>query len=59
MVTRLVTTATVEEKVLALQEQKRRLASDIVAENTGGIDMADAQDLLALFERDQTTSHLP
>ncbi|MFW6291573.1 MAG: SNF2-related protein [Spirochaetota bacterium] len=52
MVTRLVTTRTVEEKVLMLQDQKRRLATDLIAEDTGGIDTSDAAELLSLFERD-------
>ena len=51
IVTRLVTASTVEEKVLALQDQKRRLAADLIAENVGGIDMGNVAELLALFER--------
>ena len=51
IVTRLVTAGTVEEKVIALQDQKRRLAADLIAENVGGIDMSNAQEILSLFER--------
>ena len=49
--TRLVTAGTVEEKVIALQDQKRRLAADLIAENVGGIDLSNAQEILSLFER--------
>ncbi|TVQ29005.1 MAG: hypothetical protein EA382_00795 [Spirochaetaceae bacterium] len=52
IVTRLVTAGTVEEKVVTLQDQKRRLAADLIAENVGGIDASNAQEILALFERD-------
>lgn len=51
VVTRLVTAGTVEEKVLELQKQKRRLAADLVLENSGGIDLRSAEELLSLFER--------
>ena len=51
VVTRLVTAGTVEEKVLELQEQKRALAADLIAENAGGIDLGSADELLALFEK--------
>ncbi|MFW5742675.1 MAG: SNF2-related protein [Spirochaetota bacterium] len=51
VVTRLVTAGTVEEKVLELQDQKRVLAADLIAENAGGIDLAAADELLALFEK--------
>jgi SNF2 family DNA or RNA helicase len=50
MVTRLVTAGTVEDKVLRLQEQKRRLAADLIAENESGLSAASAEELLALFE---------
>ncbi|MFW5737396.1 MAG: helicase-related protein [Spirochaetota bacterium] len=48
VVTRLVTAGTVEEKVLELQEQKRGLAADLIAEDTG---VTSADELLALFEK--------
>lgn len=50
MVSRLVTAGTVEEKVLSLQEQKRRLAGDLIAENQNGLSLASAEELLALFD---------
>ncbi len=50
MVTRLVTAGTVEEKVLVLQEQKRRLAADIISEDEAGLAGASPEELLALFE---------
>ncbi len=50
MVTRLVTNNTVEQKVLDLQEEKRRLAADLIQEDQGGLSLASADELLALFE---------
>jgi SNF2 family DNA or RNA helicase len=50
MVTRLVTAGTVEEKVLELQEQKQRLAADLIQENADGLSTDAAEELLALFE---------
>jgi superfamily II DNA or RNA helicase len=50
MVTRLVTNNTVEQKVLDLQEEKRRLAADLIQENQGGLSLASADELVALFE---------
>ena len=50
MVTRLVTAGTVEAKVLELQDQKRRLATDIISENESGLAGASPEELLALFE---------
>ena len=50
MVTRLVTNNTVEQKVLDLQEQKRRLAADLIQEDQSGLSLTSADELLALFE---------
>jgi non-specific serine/threonine protein kinase len=50
IVTRLVCSDTVEEKVLELQDQKRRLATELIAENESGLSSASAEELLALFE---------
>ncbi len=50
MVTRLVTNNTVEQKVLELQEQKRRLAADLIQEDQSGLTLAAADELLALFD---------
>ncbi len=50
MVTRLVTAGTVEAKVLELQDQKRRLATDIISENESGLAGASPEELIALFE---------
>jgi superfamily II DNA or RNA helicase len=50
VVTRLVTKDTVEDKVLELQQQKRRLAADLIQENDGGLSLDQAEELLALFE---------
>ncbi|MFO7781436.1 MAG: DEAD/DEAH box helicase [Spirochaetia bacterium] len=50
MVTRLVTNNTVEQKVLDLQEEKRRLAADLIHEDQSGLSLASADELLALFE---------
>ncbi len=50
MVTRLVTAGTVEQKVLELQEQKRRLASDLIEENGAGLAGYSPEELLALFD---------
>ncbi len=50
VVTKLVTAETVEEKVLALQADKRRLAEDLIAENEFGLAGAAREELLALFD---------
>ena len=50
IVTRLVTEGTVEQKVLELQEQKRALAADLIAENSATVDLHGAEELLRLFE---------
>jgi SNF2 family DNA or RNA helicase len=50
IVTRLVAEGTVERKVLELQEQKRALAADLIAENASGIDLRSGEELLRLFE---------
>jgi superfamily II DNA or RNA helicase len=50
MVTRLVTAGTVEQKVLDLQEQKRRLAADLIQENGPGLARYSPEKLLALFD---------
>lgn len=50
LVTRLVTAGSVEEKVLELQDKKRHLAADLIAENASGLTGASAEELLALFE---------
>ncbi|MFW5688649.1 MAG: SNF2-related protein [Spirochaetota bacterium] len=50
IVSRLVTEGTIEQKVLELQEQKRSLAADLISENSTGVDLSSADELLALFE---------
>lgn len=50
VVTRLVTAGTIEEKVLELQDQKRRLAADIISEDQARLAVASPEELLALFE---------
>ncbi len=50
VVKRLVTAGTIEEKVLELQDQKRRLATDIITENESGLAGASPEELLAVFE---------
>jgi len=50
VVTRLIAADTVEEKVLELQDQKRELASSLIAEDPSGLRLDDPAELLSLFE---------
>lgn len=49
IVTRLVAAGTVEQKVLDLQDQKRRLAADLIEENGTGLAGYSPEQLLELF----------
>jgi SNF2 family DNA or RNA helicase len=51
VVTRIVAANTIEEKVLELQDQKRRLAEELIEENADRLPFDDPEQLLALFAR--------